>query len=570
MIVSVERVSMKRVLMTLAVLALAAVAMAGDADNGVIRRNAWSFDRSHLDWCPWSKPDEEKAKGLLGGVAGWVEYDFQVPADGWYELYSVCNWGWPRDIYVDGKLLFYLSYTTRNDLVKEGGQEWTKEANLWFPRGKHSLRFRRTAFPPCLPSLWMLKPGSRNPAACIRAVSVGPNVQRAGTKIPMSFLGGMAAAATSYKLQLLNTDSSEVTPAGTLEFPATEAPVERSIEISFPKQGQFMLVGKAGDRSLRPADLKAGRFVIIDTKNPPPPGAELRTTPVIDIDCVKQTISGEALEAGRNYFENRCRTEIVSKAGLTYRELTPNGPPPPDNPTGQRYYAHWGCEAFAYKFDLPDKDHVYRVLVDYPDDDRRTMGFHLQDFPERKGGFIQTGGVETGDHYPLTHSMQTHEAYFFCRETKGLVLAVVNLMPGWKAAAARIRIERVEDGLPAAQGASNGRLMGFYFEEPGRWHSYFGGEAGMDDADMLPGIAAMERWAQWNRYLGEPALSHRHGLQRHHVAQPRRRGLGHRIRGKHAADARPGGREVRAEVRPRDPRQRQPTVREGPVRAHLR
>ena len=64
--------------------------------------------------------------------------------------------------------------------------------------------------------------------------------------------------------------------------------------------------------------------------------------------------------------------------------------------------------------------------------------------------------METGDHYPLTHSMLTHEAYFFCRETKGLVLAVVNLMPGWKAAAARIRIERVEDGLPAAPGASNG------------------------------------------------------------------------------------------------------------------
>ena len=46
------------------------------------------------------------------GVAGWAEYDFEIPADGWYELYSDCVWGWCRDIYVDGRLLFYLSYTT--------------------------------------------------------------------------------------------------------------------------------------------------------------------------------------------------------------------------------------------------------------------------------------------------------------------------------------------------------------------------------------------------------------------------------------------------------------------------
>ncbi len=442
---------MKSIFTALAILALGAIATADDGDRGVIERQAWSFNRSHLDWCPWGKPEEEKAKGTLGGVAGWAEYDFDIPANGWYELYSDCVWGWCRDIYVDGKLLFYLSYTTKSDLTKDGKHEWTKEANLWLPKGKHSLRFRRTTFPPCLPSAWMLKPGNGNPEACIRASSVGPNVQRAGTRITMSFLGGMPSAATSYDLQLVNTGIAENTPAGKLEFPATETPVERSIAISFPKQGQFLLVGKAGDRLLRPADLKAGRFVIIDTKNPPPPAAELKTTVVVDIDCVKQTINGQALETGKNYFENRGHTEIVSKRGLTYRELTPDGPPPPDNPKGQRYYAHWGCEAFAYKFDLPDKDHIYRVLVDYPDDDRRTMGFHLQDFPEKKGGWIQTGGVETGDHYPLTHSILTHEAYFFCRETKGLVLAVVNLMPGWKAAAAKIRIERVEEGLPAAQ-----------------------------------------------------------------------------------------------------------------------
>ena len=122
--------------------------------------------------------------------------------------------------------------------------------------------------------------------------------------------------------------------------------------------------------------------MIIDTKNPPPPAAKLKTPRSSTSTASTGTINGQAWEAGKNYFENRCHTEIVSRGGLTYRELIPDKPSAPDDPQKQRNYTHWGCEAFAYKFDLPDKDHIYRVLVDYPDDDRRTMGFHLQDFPE--------------------------------------------------------------------------------------------------------------------------------------------------------------------------------------------
>ncbi|HEY3416969.1 MAG TPA: hypothetical protein VGM23_08815, partial [Armatimonadota bacterium] len=64
----------------------------------MIHRDAWSFDRSQLDWTPWAKPDVEKQNGTLNSVAGWAEYDFEVPANDWYELWSVCVWGWTRDI----------------------------------------------------------------------------------------------------------------------------------------------------------------------------------------------------------------------------------------------------------------------------------------------------------------------------------------------------------------------------------------------------------------------------------------------------------------------------------------
>ena len=104
----------------------------------------------------------------------------------------------------------------------------------------------------------MLKPGGGRPEACIRASSVGPNVQRAGTKITMSFLGGTPSAATSYDLQLENTEQRRNHGGRDIGIPRDRSPVERSIAISFPKQGQFLLVGKSGDRRLRPADLKAG------------------------------------------------------------------------------------------------------------------------------------------------------------------------------------------------------------------------------------------------------------------------------------------------------------------------
>ena len=76
---------------------------------------------------------------------------------------------------------------------------------------------------------------------------------------------------------------------GEIGVPRDRSPRPTFDRDSFPKQGQFLLAGRSGDRRLRPADLKAGRFVIIDTKNPPPPAAELKTTPVIDINCVKAT-----------------------------------------------------------------------------------------------------------------------------------------------------------------------------------------------------------------------------------------------------------------------------------------
>jgi len=510
-------------LFTLVLILLTAVSVAAGPKGGVIRRKAWSFDRSQLDWYPKSKPDEQKAKGSLQGVAGWAEYDFKVSTSGWYELFeSGVDPSWPRDIYLDGEMLFPFSHsphkTRMDDVVRIAGKHLAKEANIWLSSGKHSLRYRRILFPANLPSSWELHPSGNRPEGCIRATSTSHRVLRAGEDIQFIFLGG-AAVPLSYELILRNMTGKKLISVAHVKFPAIQAgdkPLKRAVKIKFPREGQFQLIARVGERVLKPSDLKAGLFTVIDTKNPPPAPARLKTTPIIDIDCVAQTINGKPVKAGTNYFENRCRTEVVRRPFGAYRELTPD--PTRPAPLGKdvklsagemkkrniymkRNWGKWGCEAFAYKFDLPEANQLYRLRVDYPDDDRRTMGFHLQDFPNKRGGWIQGGGVGTGDHYPVSHTMQTHEAYFFCRNPKGLVMPVVNLLPGWKAAAARIRIDRVDEGLPTMTGASRGRAMGFYFEEPGRWTSYFGGDSALPTA-----FETMERWARWNRYLGSNLL----------------------------------------------------------------
>jgi sugar lactone lactonase YvrE len=526
--------------------ALAAIILAGRSlaadevadkavQDGTIRREGWSFDRSELNWYDSdpAKIAEQKAKGTFWSVAGWTEFDFEVPAPGWYELCQTgVPDGWFRNVYLDGDLLFRYSATPAGgaDMVKDGKDVFIKEANLWLTPGKHTLRYERMSFPACLPARWLLRPAQNRPEASIRVAEAPHNVVRAGERLEFTFLGG-AIVPLAYELVLQNPRSPELIPVGRLEFPAApgaKAPLKRAVGVTFPKEGQFLLLAKVGDTLLRPADLKAGLFTVIDTKAPPA-AKELKTTPLIEIDCVAQTLNGKPVEPGVNYFENRCRTDVVRRPFGSYREsafdtgrvppILVDGKAPTEQYLAEREkrhihgYERWGCESFAYKFDLPEANQLYRLQVDYPDDDRRTMGFNLQDFPGGQsygsGGFIQGGGVETGDHYPLSHSLKTHESYFFCRNPKGLVIPVVNLLPGWKAAAARIRIARVEGGLPAVPNpeprtlnpAHSGRAMGFYFEEPGRWDSYFGG-----DPALPTSFETMARWARWNRRLGANLL----------------------------------------------------------------
>ncbi|HEU5078458.1 MAG TPA: hypothetical protein VFT72_04560 [Opitutaceae bacterium] len=452
--------------------------------SGTIHVEGWSFVRSELDWYPGSHPEEQRKAGTLDQVGGWTEYAVTIPKAGWYELWlkGVAAEG-ARDFWLDGKPLLWLTTSDGERDAEPGKTGWFKEANFYFTAGAHTLRFRRLIYPAQLPSAFELRPAENRAESSVRIVDAGKNAVRAGERLRMTVEGG-TAEATTYELVAQDRVDGSITRVGEVAFPAMAAPVRKTVDVVFPRQGAFRLLGRVAGRLLRPADLKGGTIVAIDTKNPPAPAAELKTTSVLDIDCT-------ATPPKEGFWEKDGPTRVVDSPLGRYRESS-----------GRGSNAEWGTDGFSYRFDLPDTDHLYRLTVDYPDNDRRTMGFWINDGPAVQAnhlGVVNTGGVETGDHYPLSGKMATHQAFFYPRNNKDVVIAVFSLVPGTKAAAARIRIDRVDSPLPAAPlGKSGGRSMGFYFEENGRWLRFFGGTS----RDPEVQVKTMERWAQWNRSLG--------------------------------------------------------------------
>ncbi len=477
----------------------------------LLERTAWSFDRSNIEWYNYDgvDPEKKKAEGKIDQMAGWAEYDFNLPDTGWYELWEKDGVpGWARDLYLDGKPLYLLTYSMKEDIINSGKERgWYKEANLYLDAGKHTLRIRRLGFPGVLPALWQLRAGKGRTESCIRAEGEFNNVVSAGTKITLPILGG-TTVPTKYELVLLNETlegNVEVGVTATIEFPATETPILQQVPIEFPNQGVFFVVPRVEGKLLRPADLKASKFIVIDTNNPPAPSDTLQTTTVVEIDCVGQTINGQPVTQNQNYFEKDGATTIVNAPFGQYRQSSGNGRSAPGHHDPLNL---WGLDGFSYRFDLPDSDHTYRLRVTYPDDQKRSCGFWVNDGADQRNGVVCTGGVESGGLYTSTNAMQVHEAFFYPLNNKDLIVAVINLNKGCKAAAAKIVIDRIDSTLPATainkpQGYE-GRSMGYYFEEPGRWTRFFG--ARKSESGHLGGLAeemaSIDRWGQWNRFVG--------------------------------------------------------------------
>lgn len=472
------------VLFTHQAVAWAQIAIApAEIKTPVIERAGWSFDRSEIGWPPWSDPEKRRSEGRLYDAAGWVEYDFTIERAGWYSLWQKgVPLHWTRDVMVDGKIVRRLHTTTEQDLDPKD-RSWSKECNLPLTAGQHTLRFRRMEFPGVLPSAWRLIYSDESPEGCMTTAPLRTLVVQTGQPVPLKVTSGTSTPLV-YTLMLRPEPSGELQEGPTLTFPATTEPTVQTTTVIPKRQGVYQLLARTGEKTLKPADVGLARIIAIDAALPASSNIEQTCTEevVVDIDC--------AAAPSDNYFENGTPAVVIDKPWGKYRQTT-----------GPELNHIWAMQAFSYRFDLPDHQGLYKLVVDYPDDDRRTMGFWLNDGANISGtiGVTLTGGVETGDRYTVTNQMQKHEAIFYPRNHQGVVVAVVNLTPGCTAAASRIRIYKLNGNPPSASiPNSRGRVLGYGFEEPGRWLRHFGGESDSLDQQIL----TMERWAERNAMMG--------------------------------------------------------------------
>lgn len=459
-----------------------------------------SADRSEiLRWYDFAKREYgEDGRPKFKQCEGRLDWDFEVGEAGWYVLEQSghpCEWN--RTVYLDGRALAKRHTTSGNDLPPGANRHrgWRKEMNVYLEAGKHALGYERTSFPGAFPEKWRLVKSDGGARETVRARLVEGAVRNTDA-VELEVLAG-GGKATRYEIVAVGASNDETARIAEFETAGGGKPEWRKVRGKAPeKGGAYVLTVREGGKAGWKSDLAAGPLVVVDIRAEEAAGGELKRTLVVDIDCVKE----------KPYVERDGATRVVEAEFGAYRESS-----------GRATHGHWALDGFSYSYAIPDIRHVYQLEVTYPDDKFRSVGFWSNDAGplgdgkkgRRKEGQLLTGGVETGGQYRNTNRMLTHEAFFYPTGTN-IVTAVVNLNRGSFAAAARIRVWRIDGPLPAAEGgARRGRLAGGFLEENGRWERFFGKghNPGEKASEAWEGVKTMERWAEWNRFAGVNAMS---------------------------------------------------------------
>lgn len=247
-------------------------------NNKIIKGGGWAFTKSDIQKYPWSPTLEEaKKKNSFNKLKGWVEYDFEVPEDAWYNL---CLGGIGttnnRDIFIDGKPITVSSYSTFEDYFPEGKgshYKWMfKECNVFLNKGKHSIRIQNIQFPGNLPTRWELRPEAGNPENMLAAEYKGSPLLKPGSEVKIKVSGG-GTKAQNYEVFLQDIYNNTETPVGKIEFPASTKPITKDLSFKLDKEGIYLVRVKADGKLLRPATLKTFPLVVSkeqDKKELPP------------------------------------------------------------------------------------------------------------------------------------------------------------------------------------------------------------------------------------------------------------------------------------------------------------
>lgn len=481
-------------------------------------RRASTYDASELSDRS-RKKDVAKQPGDAGLVrsnSNWLRYDFQIDNAGWYELYLAGSpLTWTRDIHLDA-MRIHKGHLKEQDRLASY-KAICKVRNIYLTRGKHSLKIIMDAFPGLYLQGWGLR-RSQTVATKLHAVSQGNTIGRVTDTRTLKIEYGPLKKETKLDLIGLEDISKKSFKLATLMLEAVSQNITQKISFQLPQQGSYTIIPKLDDKFALPADLGLPRLGAIDTTPVVSQKAEVKKTLLWEIDCVKQTRNGLPVTLNETFWEAHGKTRLHHSDAGTYRESSDNLG---DNPI----VTSWGgrsLSSFSYAIDVPQAQVPYLLEVDYPDDNRRTTNVIILEkattWPRHQYSQAQLGsGYETGDAFELSNQMQTHRVYFW-PSVKTIRAALVTMHPGMRAAAARIRLYRLPEGLPnptnvhtnkladTKETSGGGRGFASYFEEWGRWGAHVRSSFLTDLNPMSRDIVGIDRWLQLSRAVGMNAI----------------------------------------------------------------
>jgi hypothetical protein len=443
--------------------------------------------------------------GLVTKNCNWLSYDFQLPQSGWYELYITGSpLGWRRDIDLDGKRVFKGVLHDDGHLTDQKSP--VKVRSLYIEQGKHTLKYTMATFPGLYLEGWGLHQ-SQTPAQQLHVQLQGNAIGRVADQRTLTLTHGPLAADQTFTLLGYEDISKQSFTLATVPLKATKQNATQTIQFKLPQQGSYTLTAQLGDATLTAADLAVPMLGAIDTTPVASHKSTVKKTLLWDIDCIKQTRNGQAISLDETFWEANGKTRLHTSSAGTYRESSDNLG---DNPI----VTAWGdksLSSFAYAIDVPEIQVPYLLEVDYPDDTRRTTNVVILEkaisWPQHQYSQAQLGsGYETGDAYELSNHMQTHRVYFW-PSVKEVRAALVSIHEGQRAAAARIRLYKLDEGLPdPVKPRENGRVFASYYEEWGRWGAHQRSSFLSDLNEMSRDIVGIDRWLRQSRAVGMNAI----------------------------------------------------------------
>jgi hypothetical protein len=491
------------------ILAAALVLLGGPAHAWETIRPATSFDRSAL-----VRPDDlEKVRnaGRLGGrgpedwgITGWFEYDFAVPADGWYELF-VRDGGGDLEYRVDpgpdeaAAAAFYgISGSTADE---------SKVGNVWLGAGRHTVRLQkyywtgfwrvasvglRSAGPALAKSVRAWLPGGFGDRQFRRDACPALEVEVGGTGAPGELWVHYRDAGGA---------SRRVVP---VPVPADRKPVRRALPLYCDEAGAFTAALSDGPTEFPAPDRRTIEYEVVDTASAGTGFAVARTlaggadaadgparTPVDEIDLAD--VPPEYADPGG--------TRVANSALGAYRESGATGFTTYQRSPGYATLPQPSWFAYRLAGLVPQAPHL--VEIDYPDDARRSFVIALRESAPLEGPVA--GGVDSGGEFTPSGRMQTHRLVFWPRSADARAV-FMNTHDGARAAAARIRVYRLEYGLPPfVPAVDGGRHFQSWYEEGASFLSIFGAPAQYPAAAGIG--AAVDRWADAVAHLGGTVLA---------------------------------------------------------------